>query len=91
MNDLLLPLAGYRSCGGGVVYGQGDYANYRSSSPRGGSYPKGAWRLRFGPEFVNPSNVSDRACGQSLRCFKNSYVKLPKTLNLFFMSDSEEV
>ena len=90
-NDLQLPLAGNRSYYDGAVYHQGNYAYYWSSSPRGGSNPKGAWSLFFYSNDVNPSDYSSRAYGKSLRCFKNSYVELPKTLNLFFMSDGEEV
>ena len=90
-NDLQLPLAGYRSCYDGAFYGQGNYAFYWSSSPRGGSNPKYAWYLNSYSYYVNPSDSNVRAHGQSLRCFKNSYVKLPKTLNLFFMSEGEEV
>ena len=90
-DDLRLPLAAYRYDSDGAVYGQGDFADYWSSSPRGGSFPEGAWRLYFSSNVVVPSDGSYRAYGQSLRCFKNSYVKLPKTLNLFFMSDDEEV
>ena len=86
-----LPLAGYRYYYDGAVYGQGDYARYWSSSPRGGSNPKGAWSLGFGSGTVLPSSDGGRAYGQSLRCFKNSYVKLPKTLNLSFMSEDVEV
>ena len=90
-NDLQLPLAGYRSYIVGAVYDQGSNAYYWSSSPRGGSRPEGAWYLNFFSNRVSPSYSSIRANGQSLRCFKDSYVKLPKTLNLFFMSDDEEV
>ena len=87
----LLPLAGNRDYYGGTVYGKGLYAIYWSSSPRGGAYPEGAWYLYLNPNKVDPSFNRVRASGQSIRCFKNSYVKLPKTLNLFFMSDDEEV
>jgi len=90
-NDLKLPLAGYRDYYDGDVYGQG-YTTYWSSSPRGGSNPESAWRLYFGPGYVDPSYDGGlRAYGQSVRCFKDSYVKLPKTLNLFFISEDVEV
>jgi len=90
-NDLKLPLAGIRDYGDGAVYGQGGHAYYWSSSPRGGSNPKYVWGLNFNSNNINPSQGADRAYGKSLRCFKDSYVKLPKTLNLFFMSDDKEV
>ena len=91
MNDLLLPFAGTRLYGDGAVFEQGKDAYFWSSSPRGGSNPKDAWYLRFDSNYVLPSSSNNRARGESLRCFKNSYVELPKTLNLFFMSDGEEV
>ena len=70
----MLPRAGYRGYYDGVAYSRGDYASYRSSSPRGGSNPKSAWGLIFDPGYVDPSHYSNRAYGQFLRCFKNSYV-----------------
>ena len=88
--DLQLPRAGSRYYRDGAV-DQGNNGSYWSSSPRGGSDPELAWLLYFDWDGVDPSISSRRAYGQSLRCFKNSYVELPKTLNLFFMSDGEEV
>ena len=86
-----LPLAGGRGYYDGAVFEQGNNASYWSSSPRGGSNPERAWYLGFRSNNVYPSYDDFRATGKSLRCFKDSYVKLPKTLNLFFMSDDEEV
>ena len=85
-DDLQLPFAGYRNYYVGNVSGQGFNAFYWSSSPRGGSTPKHAWSLYFDSSYVSPSSYDSRANGQSVRCFKNSYVKPPKTLNLFFMT-----
>ena len=78
----MLPLAGYRDYDDGVVYDQGDDAYYRSSSPRGGSRPERAWYLDISPAYVFPGLNYDRAGVLSLRCFKNSYAKVPETLNL---------
>jgi len=90
-NDLKLPLAGFRRSYDGTVGGQGNYARYWSSSPRGGSNPGHAWYSYFSSNIVSPRDISIRAYGQFIRCFKNEYIKLPKTLNLFFMSDDVEV
>lgn len=87
-NDLLLPLAGYRDYNAGKVYDTGGYAHYWSSSPRGGSNPYGAWDLSFGSSNVYPSTTRFRANGQSVRCFKNSYIELPQTFNLYFMANT---
>ena len=89
--DLLLPLAGNRSRSDGRSSYAGYVGAYLSSSPRGGSNPQYVWSLSIHPTYITPSNDTYRALGQSIRCFKNSYVKLPKTLNLSFMSDGEEV
>ena len=69
-----MPLAGYRdSSNSGVIF-QTDYAYYWSSSPRGGSNLEYAWYLFFNSSYVDPSDILGRACGLSVRCFKNEYV-----------------
>lgn len=69
-----MPFAGYRDYGDGDVYDQGGSAYYWSSSPRGRYTPEYAWGLYFDPDYVNPSDDYYRAYGQSIRCFKDSYV-----------------
>ena len=87
-SDLLLPFAGDRIYYDGTVYDQDNYAFYWSSSPRGGFYLEDAWLLILSHDDIDPSFNRNRALGQSIRCFKNSYVKFPKTLNLSFISDN---
>ena len=72
LNDLTLPTAGYRQYfrEGSVVAKY--YAYYWSSSPRGGSYE--AWSFKVSDQKVDPSDMSWRAYGLSVRCFKNNYV-----------------
>lgn len=70
--NLHMPFAGRRGYYDGIVYGQGGNARYWSSSPRDGG-PEYAWYLYFNSNNVNPS-YNNRAHGQSLRCFKDSYV-----------------
>ena len=92
-NDLKLPLAGYRDYDeDGDVTSAGNFAYYWSSSPRGGSNPDSAWNLGFNPSYVGPASYSSRAFGFSVRCFKNSYIELPKkTLNLYFMANTWDI
>ena len=70
MNDLRLPLAGFRSYDDGNIYGQG-YAFYHSSSPRTGSNPNYSWILFFDTGYVDPGFYRNRAYGQSIRCMSN--------------------
>ena len=90
-SDLLLPFAGNRVYYDGIVYDQGDYAFYWSSSPRGASNSKDTWLLILSPDYVDPSYNRNRAFGQSIRCFKNFYAEFPKILNLSFISEDVEV
>ena len=55
--SIVLPAAGYRGCGGGVL-GVGSYGSYWSSTPYGS---EGAWGLGFGSGGVNMN--SDYRCG----------------------------
>lgn len=71
--NLHMPFAGYRDYGDGDVYDQGGAAYYWSSSPRGG-LPEYAWNLIIDPSIVYPSSSDNHTNGQSLRCFKDSYV-----------------
>lgn len=72
--NLHMPFAGYRYYIDGTVGSQGVYANYWSSSPRGGSYPERARYLGFYSGNVSLSDAYYRAYGASIRCFKNEYV-----------------
>ena len=84
--DMQMPFVGYRSSDG--VVRAGDHGSYWSSSPYDGA---DAHRFRLDPNSLYANIDYNRGYGYAVRCFKNSYVKLPKTLNLFFMSDGEEV
>lgn len=83
--DMQMPFVGYRGYDG-TVYA-GGYGNYWSSSPYGSS----ARYFYLHPNNLLATNDDIRGLGSAVRCFKDSYVKLPKTLNLFFMSDDVEV
>ncbi len=88
-NDLRLPFVGYRDFNSASLNNQW-WGYYWSSSPRGGSYTNFTWYLTISSN-VSPASSRVQSFGLSVRCFKNEYIKLPKTLNLFFMSDDEEV
>ncbi len=83
----MLPFVGRRDYDG-TVYA-GDYGYYWSSSPYDNA--SNARYFRLYPDYLNADYNMNRGFGYAVRCFKNSYLKLPKTLNLFFMSDDEEV
>lgn len=84
---MMIPFAGYRGCYEGNVYSVGDYASLWSSSLDDDNIARDFYLDADSLEVKD--NV--RANGDSVRCFKNSYIEPPKTLNLFFMSDGEEV
>ena len=84
--DMQIPFVGNRNYDGTVR--AGDYGYYWSSSPNDMELLSRNFRLD--PDILN-ATANDRGNGYAVRCFKDSYVKLPKTLNLFFMSDGEEV
>jgi hypothetical protein len=86
--DMQIPFVGSRYDNGTV--NAGDYGDYWSSSPYydNANYAR---NFRLDPDDLYATSDSGREYGVAVRCFKNSYVKLPKTLNLFFMSDGEEV
>lgn len=85
--DMQIPFVGNRGYDG-TVYA-GGYGYYWSSSPYDDAL--NARYFYLGPDGLGASNYRNRGYGLAVRCFKNSYVKLPKTLDLFFMSDDEEV
>lgn len=64
---LKLPFAGYHHRFDGIMFNQSSYGYYWSSSPNG-TY---GYRLYFGSSDVTSSDVSVRAFGFSVRCFKN--------------------
>jgi hypothetical protein len=85
---MMLPFVGDRSYDG-TVYAD-DYGSYWSSSPDDDA--NDARNFHLNPNYLIANyDIHFRGDGNAVRCFKNSYVKLPKTLNLFFMSDGEEV
>ena len=70
----------------GTVYAGG---YYWSSSPD--DYAIYARYFYLNPNRLHANYYSHRGNGRAVRCFKNSYVKLPKTLNLFFMLSTGDV
>ena len=86
-NDLYLPFAGYRYYSGNYPMSQERSAEYWSSSPRKGTYSSYVWRMSIYQNRVDPRSYNNRALGQSIRCFKNTYVTLTKTLTLNFISE----
>ena len=85
--DMQIPFVGYRLYDG-TVYA-GGYGYYWSSSPNDNA--NNVLYFYLYPDSLNANYNIGRGYGNAVRCFKNSYVELPKTLNLFFMSDGEEV
>ena len=83
-SDMMLPFVGSRSYNGTVD--QGGYSYYWSSSP-----DNAARSFYLDPNSLDASYGNARGYGYAVRCFKNSYVKLPKTLNISFMSEDVEV
>jgi len=87
INDLLLPNTGIRDYITDLIIRPFWYTIYYwSSSPWGGEYP--VFSLFFNG---NSLIINDRAGWIPVRCFKNEYIKLPKTLNLFFMPSTGDV
>ena len=81
MNKFYIPFAGYRNYSTAALGGQGSNGRYWSSSP----YSAGsdtARALSLDSSYVDADNLSRRARGFSVRCFKDSYVASPETSNL---------
>jgi len=95
-DDMQIPFVGYRDFDSTI--NSGDYGYYWSSTP-GNPYwtsslhpnPSQSWEFTLNSDSLATITRGNRSLGHAVRCFKNSYVKLPKTLNLSFMSDDEEV
>ena len=85
--DMQIPFVGDRRYDG-TVYA-GGYGNYWSSSPYDDDI--NARHFYLGPNTSLFIYHHNRGNGNAVRCFKNSYVKLPKTLNLFFMPSTGDV
>jgi uncharacterized protein (TIGR02145 family) len=65
---LFLPASGYRLRSDGLLYAQGTYGGYWSSSVTSTN----AYYLRFDTGSVNPASNNNRAFGFALRCIKNT-------------------
>lgn len=71
--NLHMPFAGFRNETNAVLYYQGSYGLYWSSSPYGSAYPNDARNLNLNSSSVNTNSNNSRARGFSVRCFKNSF------------------
>ena len=69
MNDLFLPLAGYRNRETGMLSSQDSGARYRASTPNNAS--TSAHALLFNSTSLQPQSSYGRSYGFSVRCFKN--------------------
>lgn len=64
----------------------GTYGYYWSSSPYGDAYEARGFDFNAGNLRTNRYN--GRGYGYAVRCFKNSYIELPKAFNLYFMTNT---
>ena len=72
--NLHMPFAGCRDYSSASLNIQGSVGFYWSSSPYGSSYPNNARYLSLDSSSVGTDDLSGRAYGFSVRCFKDSYV-----------------
>ena len=84
--DIKLPFAGYRYYSTAKVRYQGDLGSYWSSSPYSTNNSWSLYVNRGG--LFNPTDCTYRSYGQSVRCFKNSLKKSPKTFSLSLSASS---
>jgi len=86
--DLLIPFAWYY----GSTHRTSWYGNaYRSSSPRDNDGCSRFFELGSNALDTNYWLQFYRSYGETVRCFKNSYIEPTKILNLHFISDGVEV
>ena len=81
MDYFYIPFAGRRSSSDASLSYQGSDGDYWSSSPVSAS-SNYARRLYLSSSNVGANDSSRRALGNSVRCFKDSYVASPETSNL---------
>ena len=72
--NLHMPFAGHRGYSNAVIYNQGSYGLYWSSSRGGTDYPNRASGISLNSSNADANYSVQRAEGYSIRCFKNSYV-----------------
>lgn len=76
---MLIPFVGYRNYNG--TPDAGTYGGYWSSSPDGSAgYAR---NFSFGAGYLYADSSGHRGDGYAVRCFKNSYIELPKALTFF--------
>ena len=73
-NAFKLPFAGHRYYYNASLLNQGLYGFYWSSSPYSSGSPNSVRYLYLNSSYVYANNSHYRACGFSVRCFKDSYV-----------------
>ncbi len=86
--DFNIPFAGNRNHYYASLYNQGARGYYWSSSPYGVDHPDRVRYMDLDSSRVKAANVSNRALGFSVRCFKDSYVAPTNTYTLTFDSQS---
>ena len=80
LSELLkLPFAGNRNSSDANINSQGSYGYYWSSSPYSATSDC-ARDLSLNSSYAYAGGYSRRACGFSVRCFKNSYIRWEKIL-----------
>ena len=85
--DMQIPFAGIRNIQGSAI--SVDYGKYWSSSPRD-DFVNSRYAY-INPNVLRWSDYEYRANWNSIRCFKNEYVKLPQTFTISFISDGLEI
>jgi hypothetical protein len=85
-----MPFVGYRSWSDSTVYSS-SYGYYWSSSPSDGGTLNSRFFYLDSDSLFTIYYGGYRGAGYAVRCFKNEYIKLPKTLNLFFMPSTGDV
>ena len=81
---MLIPFAGHRNYNSAPY--AGTYGRYWSSSPNDSANDARNFYFDAGGLYTNDSR--SRGIGYAVRCFKNSYIELPQTFNLYFMAST---
>ena len=81
IHDLNLNLSWVRKSWNGTIDNDWIFGNYWSSSPRWDDYDGFSWVLYISKYWnVEPFSYNNRSNWASIRCFKNAYVRYPKTI-----------